>query len=122
MTETGSVWIPWGPNHLTGINRARTTRHAVEWDLVVHRGKRLTLKAACGRLVYMEGVTVVNAAGERQGGMHLAWPPYQRANDLDRCRECWELTGKPRPADCWKPAYFDTPLVGVGAQMAEAAS
>lgn len=117
---TGPVWMPMGPDHLTGVNRARSARHAVEWTVVAHRGRRLTLPAVCGRLVYMEGVTVVNSSGERDGGMYLAWPPYQRADDLDRCRECWELTGKPRPAYCWKPGYFDTPLVSVGAQMVEA--
>lgn len=96
-------WIPAVADHLTGVNRARTTLHAVSFRNVIHQGKRLTCLSVCGRRVYMAGQPAVDSKGASLGGVLLTWPPYQRHEGKDRCGQCWAATGKPRPADCWKP-------------------
>lgn len=60
--------------------------------------RRRTVDTACGRRAKLTVVPFVNrTTGERNGVSALAWPPPARWDGTDRCRDCWETTGRRRP-------------------------
>jgi hypothetical protein len=70
------------------------TIHAIDLQHVVGGWDRGTFWSACG----LRGLRLVGTHYD-EALIAAPWPPRLRGlpEDTERCRECWELTGKRRP-------------------------
>lgn len=83
--------------------------HAVTLDGLIdgYKSGRWTFTAACGRTsLRLEGrPTLLDPSGNRHanGPYPVPWPPSTRGlpADMERCRDCWIVTGKPHPRVVW---------------------
>lgn len=111
--EDARVWWPVSADHVTARAEGDIL-HAVDQWSTRRRDRRYrlpTLKSVppnrwsvvCGaRVKAVVGATAVNADLEPSGGMVvLAWPPPAKSNEGDRCRDCWQTTGRKRPNEQW---------------------
>lgn len=86
---------------IDGMHRAQVSRDRREG-----RTRRKTYDAVCGRrFVRLYACRSWLNSGEPIRVAH-GWPPPVRKlreiDDRERCRECWEQTGKKRPHRLWK--------------------
>lgn len=91
----GPVWWPIGHKHVTGFD-AVGIRHAVPIGDAMRGGQFCEdVVAVCGAgLDRLAAFTAVSDDGTRKGVSVAEWPPF--AGVGDRCRACFEATGRPR--------------------------
>lgn len=105
-----TVWLTMADHYCAGDRRGVV--HAVSSTDYARarrarregRSRRQTYDAVCGkRLVRLRGHTAV--VGGEHGTIIAVWPPpvaWLAEDGEERCRDCWERTGKRRPHPSWK--------------------
>lgn len=79
--------------------------HAAPW-LDAHYARergRKTVDTVCGlKRAHPYAATATFHGSDETDFMVLPWPPPVRGDEGERCRDCWEATGRKRPDPVFK--------------------
>lgn len=82
--------------------------HAAPTGPVLANRRRCTVDTVCSlhRVRLYTVATRCSVTGDDLGLMVLPWPPPRRHDGCDRCRRCWERTGRKRPAAAFRELRY----------------
>ena len=92
--------FPLTVDYLAASGRTSRVIHASK-----SRPKDDAVQPVCGvmrpRMVFY-GVRCHDESGKVFGVMAMPWPPPAKHGEHERCKACWEATGRKRPDPSWK--------------------